>query len=136
MERLHMQASIAMMQAGSNQLLETVDGPDGRQYRIEMPRLTGSGTNPVWDLTEARALIDASDYRVTEFAVRGTFLKQSCGLSYKLRTRTVTSSVPADVFVIPVRPGEIVIKGEGTTLPTHDIVLLALRELTKAKQER
>ena len=136
MERLHMQASIAMMQAGSNQLLETVDGPDGRQYRIEMPHLTGSGTNPVWDLTEARALIDASDYRVTEFAVSGSFLKQSYSLSYKLRTRTVTSSVAADAFLVPVRPGEIVIKGEGTTVPTHDIVLLALRELTKAKQGR
>jgi hypothetical protein len=131
-----MQASIAMMQAGSNQLLETVDGPDGRQYRIEMPHLTGSGTNPVWDLTEARALIDASDYRVTEFAVSGSFLKQSYSLSYKLRTRTVTSSVAADAFLVPVRPGEIVIKGEGTTVPTHDIVLLALRELTKAKQGR
>jgi hypothetical protein len=136
MERLHMQASIAMMQAGSNQLLETVDGPDGRQYRIEMPHLTGSGTNPVWDLTDARALIDASDYRVTEFAVSGSFLKQSYSLSYKLRTRTVTSSVAADVFLVPVRPGEIVITGEGTTVPTHDIVLLALRELTKAKQGR
>ena len=136
MERLHMQASIAMMQAGTNQLLETIDGPDGRQYRIEMPHLTGSGTNPVWDLTEARALIDASDYRVTEFAVSGTFLKQAYSLSYKLRTRTVTSSVPADAFVVPARPGEIVIKGEGTTVPTHDIVVLALRELTKAKQER
>jgi hypothetical protein len=136
MERLHMQASIAMMQAGSNQLLETVDGPDGRQYRIEMPHLRGGGTNPVWDLTEARALIDASDYRVTEFAVSGTFLKQAYSLSYKLKARTITSSVSADAFVIPVRPGEIVIKGEGTTVPTHDIVLLSLRELTKAKQER
>jgi len=136
MERLHMQASIAMMQAGTNQMLETIDGPDGRQYRIEMPRLTGSGTNPVWDLTEARALIDASDYRVTEFAVSGTFLKQAYSMSYKLQTRTVTSSVSADAFLVPTRPGEIVIKGEGTSVPTHDIVVLALRELTKAKQDR
>ena len=101
-----------------------------------MPRLMGSGTNPLWDLTEARALIDASDYRVTEFAVSGTFLKQAYSLSYKLKTRTVTSSVPADAFLVPTRPGEIVIRGEGTTVPTHDIVVLALRELTKAKQER
>jgi hypothetical protein len=34
MQRLHMQASITMMQANGNQLLETIDGPNGKQYRI------------------------------------------------------------------------------------------------------
>src|SRR5258708_7954769 len=49
MQRLHMQASITMMQASGNQLLETVDAPNGQLYRIEVPRVTGPGTNPVWD---------------------------------------------------------------------------------------
>ena len=40
MERLHMEASIAMMQASGNQLLETIDGPQGKQYRIEVPRVS------------------------------------------------------------------------------------------------
>ena len=34
-----MQASIAMMQASGNQLLETIDGPNGKLYRIEVPRV-------------------------------------------------------------------------------------------------
>jgi hypothetical protein len=29
-----------------------------------------------------------------------------------------------------------VITGEGTTMPTHDVVVLALRELTKLKQAK
>lgn len=136
MQQLHMQASIAMMQASGNQLLETIDGPAGKQYRIEVPRVTGPGTNPVWDLTEARVLIDARDYRITEFAVRGSFLKQPYSMSYKLIAHTLAASVQPDAFVVPSQAGEIVIDGEGTSVPTHDVVVLALRELTKLKQGR
>jgi hypothetical protein len=136
MQRLHMQASITMMQANGNQLLETIDGPNGKQYRIEVPSVSGPGTNPVWDLTEARVLIDARDYRVTEFAVRGSFLKQAYSMSYKQISHVVAASVRPDAFEVPSQPGEIVITGEGTTMPTHDIVVLALRELTKLKQGR
>jgi hypothetical protein len=136
MQRLHMQASIAMMQASGNQLLETIDGPNGKQYRIEVPRMTGPGTNPVWDLTEARVLIDARDYQVTEFAVRGTFLKQSYGMSYKLISHVLSASVKPDAFAVPAQAGEIVISGEGTAVPAHDVLVLALRELTKLKQAR
>jgi hypothetical protein len=81
-------------------------------------------------------LIDAGDYRVTEFAVRGSFLKQAYSMSYKQIAHTVTSSVKPDTFDVPSQPGEIVITGEGSTVPTHDIVVLALRELTKLKQGR
>jgi hypothetical protein len=136
MERLHMQASITMMQASGNQLLDTIDGPNGKFYRIEVPRVTGPGTNPVWDLTEARVLIDARDYRVTEFAVRGTFLKQAYSLSYKLISHVLAASVKPDAFAVPPQPGEIVITGEGSAVPTHDIVVLALREVTKLRQGR
>ena len=136
MERLHMQASITMMQASGNQLLETIDGPNGKLYRIEVPRMTGPGTNPVWDLTEARVLIDARDYRVTEFAVRGSFLKQPYSMSYKLISHVLAASVKPDAFAVPSQPGEIVITGEGSAVPTHDIVVLALRELTKLRQGR
>jgi hypothetical protein len=136
MQRFHMQASIAMMQANGNQLLETIDGPNGKLYRIEVPRAMAPGTNPVWDLNEARVLIDARDYRVVEFAVRGTFLKQAYSMSYKLLSQTIAASVPADAFEVPPQPGEIVIKGHGSTVPTHDVVVLALRELTKLKQDR
>jgi hypothetical protein len=134
MQRLHMQASITMMQASGNQLLETVNGPNGQLYRIEVPRVTGPGTNPVWDLTEARVVIDARDYHVAELAVRGTFLKQAYSMSYKLISHVLAASVKPDAFLVPPQPGEIVITGEGTTVPTHDVVVLALRELTKLKK--
>jgi hypothetical protein len=136
MQRLHMQASITMMQASGNQLLETIDGPGGKHYRIEVPRVTGPGTNPVWDLIEARVLIDATDYRVTEFAVRGSFLKQPYSMSYKLISHVIAASVQPDAFVVPSQAGALVSDGDGTRLPTHVVVVLALRELTKLKQGR
>jgi hypothetical protein len=134
MQRLHMQASITMMQASGNQLLEIVNGPNGQLYRIEVPRVTGPGTNPVWDLTEARVVIDARDYQVAELAVRGTFLKQAYSMSYKLISHVLAASVKPDAFLVPSQSGEIVVTGEGTAVPTHDIVVLALRELTKLKK--
>jgi hypothetical protein len=136
MQRLHMEASITMMQASGNQLVETIDGPAGKLYRIEVPRVAGPGANPVWDLSEARVLIDARDYSVVEFAVQGSFLKQAYSLSYKQIRHVVGASLPADAFVVPPQPGEIVVSGEGTAVPTHDIVVLALRALAQAKQGR
>jgi hypothetical protein len=136
MERLHMEASIAMMQTNGNQLLETIDGPNGKLYRIEVPRVAGPGTSPVWDLTEARVVIDARDYRVTEFAVSGSFMKQAYSLSYRLIAHVIADSVSPDLFAVPHRPGEIVVAGEGSAMPSHDVFMLSLRELTRMKQGR
>jgi hypothetical protein len=136
MERLHMEASIGMMQASGNHMVETIDGPHGKLYRIEVPRVAGPGTSPVWDLTEARVLIDAVDYRVTELAVSGSFLKQAYSLSYRLISHSVVGSVPPDTFAVPTRAGEIVINGEGSPLPSHDVVMLSLRELNRLKRGR
>ena len=133
MQRLHMQASIAMMQASGNQLLETTTGPNGTLYRIEVPRVSGPGTNPLWDLSEARVVIDSRDYTIVEFAVRGAFLKQDYSMSYKLLKHVTGASLDASAFAVPNQPGEIVISGEGTSVPSQDVFLLSLRELTKLK---
>jgi hypothetical protein len=133
MERLHLEASIAMMQASGHQLLEVVDTPAGRHYRIEVPQVTTATMSKVWDLTEARVLIDASDYRVTEFAVKGMFLRQPYSVSYRLVSRIVVADAPPGTFDVPAQAGEIVLTGEGSAIPAHDVVMLALRELAKVK---
>lgn len=136
MQRLHMEASIAMMQASGNQLLQTLDGPNGRFYRIEVPSVAAPSNNPVWDLTEARVLIDARDFSVAELAVQGSFLKQPYSLSYKLLRHLTAATLPADAFAVPAQDGEIVVSGEGTAVPTHDVMVLALRALAQARQAR
>ena len=98
-----------------------------------MPQVSAPGTNPVWDLTEARVAIDADDYRVRELAVKGTFLKQAYSVSYRLVSRVVETSVAPDTFVVPQQPGEIVISGDGSAMPARDAMMLALRELARLK---
>lgn len=138
-ERLHMQATIGLMQASGTQNLQIVDGPDGREYRIDVPRVSMSTPAAVWDLTEAHLIVDASDFHVVELAVKGALLKQPYGFSYRLLTHTIESpdGVAPDTFEVPIEPGAIVIHaGEGSTVPAADAFLAALRELAKVRQAR
>ena len=115
----------------------SIETPEGRQYRIEVQHLSAPAASPVWDLTEARVLVDAADYRITEFAVTGTFLKQPYSLSYKLisaRDRRATSR--------PTRSkcrrnqGRFSCPAKARSVPARDAMVLALRELARLKQAR
>lgn len=138
MERLHMEASVAMMQASGNQHLQVIERDNGRQYRIEVPQLGAQTPNAVWDLSEARVLIDANDYHIVEFAVRGTFLKRPYSVSYRLISRAIAkgADVQASEFEVPVDTRAIRIEGEGSAIPVRDALVLALRELARVKQAR
>jgi len=137
-ERLHMQASVAMMQASGNQQLQVIESGSGRQYRIQVPRVTAQTPNAVWDLEDAQVVIDATDYHIVEFAVKGTFLKQPYSVSYKLIRRAVMTQaeVPAGTFDVPRDAGGITIRGEGSAIPARDALVGALRELARAKRAR
>jgi hypothetical protein len=138
-ERLHMQASIALMQASGNQRLQVLDTPDGRAYRIDVPSLSTSTPAAVWDLTEAHLIVDATDFHVVEFAVKGALLKQPYSFSYKLLSRDVhePGSMPPDAFEVPLEPGAIVLEGgEGSPIPAMDAFTIALRELGRTRQAR
>jgi hypothetical protein len=135
-ERLHMQATVAMMQASGQQVLQTVDSADGPLYRIEVPEVSAGQTGAMWDLSRAEVLIDAKDFRIMEFSARGTFLEQPYSMSYRLITRSIVGTVQPDVFAVPSEPGEIVITGDGTASPATDVVFAALRELARAKGVR
>jgi hypothetical protein len=135
-ERLHMQATVAMMQASGQQVLQTVDTAEGPLYRIQVPEVSAVKTSAMWDLSRAEVLIDARDFRVMEFSARGTFLEQPYSMSYRLISRAIVRTVQPDVFAVPAEPGEIVIAGDGTAIPATDVVFAALRELARAKGVR
>jgi hypothetical protein len=135
-ERLHMQATVALMQASGQQVLQTVDSVDGPLYRIEVPEVGGAQGGAMWDLNHAEVLIDSSDFRIMALSARGTFLERPYSLSYRLISRSVVGSVSPDVFAVPSEPGEIVMTGEGSASPATDVVLTALRELARAKEQR
>ena len=138
MERLHMQASIGMMQASGDQHLQTIETSSGKVYRIEVPRMSADKVSGVWDLTEAQVSIDADDYRILELSVKGAFLKRPYSVSFKLIERSVEAAGELDPseFEVPQDPGALALHGEGTAIPIRDTLILALRELARARQAR
>jgi hypothetical protein len=134
MERLHMQASVAMMQASGDKLLQVVDTPAGRGYRIQVPQVSAQTPTAVWDLSEAEVVIDARDYHIVEFAVSGTFLKQPYRVSYRLISRSIGARVSADAFEVPRDPRAIDIEGEGSAIPARDVLVASLREYARMKR--
>lgn len=136
LERLHMEASVAMMQASREQMLQVIETGTRKLYQVEVPSAETTNVNAVWDLTRARVLIDAEDYRIEEFSVSGTFLKQPYSVSYKLIGRGTGVQIEPDPFTVPHEPGEIQLEGPGTATPPRDALVLALRELAKARQAR
>jgi hypothetical protein len=136
LERLHMEASIKMMQASGQQMLQEIDSGGRKQYLIEVPQVAAPSDKAVWDLTRARVLVDAEDYRVTEFQVSGTLLQQPYSVSYKLISRVQSAAVDQGTFVVPPQPGEILIGGPGTANPAGDALFAALRELARVKGSR
>jgi hypothetical protein len=136
MERLHMEASVRMMQASGDQQLQIVGQGSDMQYLIQVPRISAQIQNDVWDLTEARVLVDAADYHVVEFAVKGTFLKQPYSVSYRLIARALAAQadVQPDEFEVPADANAIRIDGTGSAIPVRDALVLALRELARTRQ--
>jgi hypothetical protein len=135
MERMHMQASVAMMQASGAQHLEVLDTPGGRRYRIRVPQVSAQTSTAMWDLTDAEVVIDATDYHVIEFAVKGTFLKQPYSVSYRLIARSVAARVSVDAFEVPRDPRAIDIEGEGSAIPARDMLVASLREYARMKRD-
>ena len=138
MERLHMEASVRMMQASGDQQLQVVERGGETHYMIEVPKVSAQIQNNVWDLAEARVLVDASDYHVVEFGVKGTFLKQPYSVSYRLISRAIAAqmSVQASEFELPADGSAIRIDGDGSAIPMRDALVLALRELARSRQAR
>jgi hypothetical protein len=135
MERVHMQASVAMMQASGAKSLQVIDTPAGRRYRIQVPQVSAQTSTAIWDLTEAQVVVDASDYHIIEFAVKGTFLKQPYSVSYRLIARTLDARVTADAFDVPRDPRAIEIEGEGSAIPARDVLVASLREYARMKRD-
>jgi hypothetical protein len=103
---------------------------------IEVPKVSAQVQNDVWDLAEARVLVDASDYHVVEFSVKGTFLKQPYSVAYRLISRNIAAQaiVQPDTFELPADDNAIRVAGDGSAIPMRDALVLALRELARARQ--
>jgi hypothetical protein len=127
-----------MMQAASDQRLTVRDTAEGRQYVVLMPPLTTKSGAGAFELYQARAVIDAADFRIREFEASGSLLKQPYALAFTL-IRQVTQpagAVPAAAFEIQPGPDDIVFRGEATSDPLGDVIGTLLREIGRTRAGR
>lgn len=136
MERLYMETCVRMMQVSGDQQLQVIGSADGTQYLIEVPKVSAETLSAVWDLEEARVLIDATDYHIVELSAKGRFLKQPYSMSYRLISRAIATQANASEFDLPGDDSAIRIGGSGSAIPVRDALVLALRELARVKQAR
>jgi hypothetical protein len=129
------ETGITMMQANRDQTLTVLDTPTGRQYVIEMPRVTAPSSAAVLDLYSARAVVDGQDFRIQEFEATGSVLRQPYSVSFKLLRRSIRTSadVPAEEFTAPAMPGDVVINARADKDPATDVLAALVNEITRAK---
>jgi hypothetical protein len=135
MIQAQIEAVITMMQATADQKLTILDSAAGRQYVIEMPPVTPTQGAATFDLYQARAVIDARDFRIREFAASGTLLRQPYSVTFKLTREQLRPSAevaPAE-FEIPAGAGDMVLEGDGANDPISDVLFTVLRELGRVK---
>jgi hypothetical protein len=135
MMQAQIEAVITMMQATADQKLTVLDSAAGRQYLIEIPPVTPKEGAGMFDLYQARAVIDARDFRIQEFAASGTLLRQPYSVTFKLtrELRRQSADVAPAEFDIPAGSGDVVLEGEGANEPFSDVLLTVLRELGRIK---
>jgi hypothetical protein len=148
LQRAYVRALVTMMQGMADQKLATIDDGSGAgpYYAIQMPKTAASAAvagaaadvgqpgAPMWDLSEAHALIHAGDFHLKELSARGTFIGQPFGIAFTLvrHDSTPSSQINASEFTVEPEPGDIMLQGEATADPAADIVLAALRALAQS----
>ena len=129
------ETAITMMQATSDPHLSIEDSPTGRNYVVEVPPVTPASGAAAFDLYQARAVIDESDFTIRELEASGALLKQPFAVSFKLLRRSVRPSgdVAAQEFEIAAGPTDVVLEGDSTNNPVADVLTTVLREIGRAK---
>jgi len=124
---------LRVMQARADPHLQTLNTPSGPAYVVEIPTAQASASSAMpLDLQRARAVIDATDFRVLEFAAAGSLLNQPFDLTFRLLTQSIIGGgVPDDVWTIAEDADDVVISGSGVGEFT-DSLSVALRELGKS----
>jgi hypothetical protein len=85
------------------------------------------------ELTRARVVIDATDYRVHEFTAAGSLLGLPFDASIRLLTHEINGTdLRPDEWAVPQEPGDVVIEGDGVG-ELNDSMTVVLRELGRLR---
>ena len=133
MVQAQIEAVLTMLQATGDGRVTIVDAPQGKQYVVEMPAVSTVSSKAMLDLSSARAVIDAADFKIREFRASGTMLKQRFDVSFTLIQQVTAAAVAPQDFEIAAASGDIVLDGDASADPFHDSIDIVLRELGRLK---
>ena len=136
-ERHHIQAVIRLLQATAGQTVQEIDDAGAKRYVVELPPVVAdANASGLWELSRARAVIDASDFQILELTAAGSYLGDAFSVTFRLRNRQTWSSaeVSADRFELPVASEALTIEAAGTDDLRRDLLAAALRELARSRR--
>ena len=122
---------LRLMQLDADEHLTTVIDGDATHYVIELPDPPAIAATPAGAplrLDHARVEIDGRDFRVREFAARGTLLGLPFDVSIRLISQIKAAQVAPAEWEIQPGAGDVVLEGDGRGDVT-DSMDLVLREL-------
>jgi hypothetical protein len=138
-EEQHVEGMIRLLQAMAGHTVSERDAAGRRQYVVELPSVSGgSGAAGLWDLQQARVVVDAESFGLVDVAVSGSYLGDPFSVSFHLRRREVRPSadVGSSEFEPPHDPTAIAIEGPGTDDVARDLLTTALGELARRSRSR
>ena len=125
-----MESVIGMMQATSNPTLTVQDGKQGREYVVETPQVASRAGAATLDLSHARIIVSADDFRVHEFEGTGSVLKQPFSVSFRLLRQDIVDGSLAD-FTIEPGPNDVVLNGLPGEGPVEELLTTIIREVAR-----
>ena len=125
-----LESVIAMMQATADPTLTMQEGPAGREYVVETPRVATANAAVTLDLSHARAVIGADDFRIHAFEASGALLRQPFAVSVRLIRQEIVDSTSAN-FAIEAAPGDIVLDGRPESGPLEEVLTAIVRGATQ-----
>jgi hypothetical protein len=120
-----------MMQATSDPTLTTQDTPRGREYIVETPAVAPGDAAATLDLSHARTVIGAEDFRIHEFEGSGTLLRQPFSVSFRLLEQKVVAAADAN-FSLEPGPDDVVIEGTPGDGPIEELLTAIVRQAAGA----
>jgi hypothetical protein len=137
LERHHVEGAIRVLQTVAGETVSEVVDERGKRYVVELPAAANANANVpgFYEISQARVLIDASDFQILQLTASGSYLGDAFSISFRLRQRQVlpTAQVPRERFEVPDTAGAVTIDAAGTDDLAHDLLVSALGALARSR---
>lgn len=134
-QRRYAESMIRLVQASAGQVVTEETIGDVKRYIVQLSHGPVGGSASLFDLSQARVVVDGSDFHVVEFSASGAAMGNPISVGYRLLERVVAASpASASEFELPRDDSAAIeLEGEGTRHIPVDVFRLLLREIGRSR---